>query len=501
LTKTPLALIALVALTATSRLVRLTVLPPFLDESWYISWSLKIASGMSVVRPWLAGKGVPILVNSLVLPWAHGHDLAASRAVTVAFSLVTVAALFSLASHLYDRRTAWVAALFYIACPFTLFHDRLFLADAALSAFAAIMLVASCRLALHGRTRDGVLTGVAFALGVLSKASGILLLFVPAAAWLVLARPLRRSWRALATAYAVTLLLLALPLWVFLRRTDAIRVAFAGGAGPPLERTAHNAALVGEWLWVWGTGPLCVLAIVGVAIALARVHASSLFLVVAAFGPIVLLVPTATTWYPRYLLFVAVPALTLAAHALVVLVDLVLGRREVGAFARTALLGGAATATLLPALANDLRLWTDPRRARMPAIDRFQYVDGWPSGYGVRDTVELVRRERARHPEGLTIVIRSKALPATQMALSVAFRRDDGAHIENLPLDDPARTRPLLEQWARERPTIVVASLVDGGRRPPRESWGSLAVELVGETHKPDGRACDAVYRLAPPAP
>jgi len=158
-------------------------------------------------------------------------------------------------------------------------------------------------------------------------------------------------------------------------------------------------------------------------------------------------------------------------------------------------------AVLVASLANDFRLWTDPSRARMPAIDRFQYVDGWPSGYGSRDTVEWVKGERARHPEGLTIVVRSRALPATQMALSVAFRRDAGVRIEDLPLDEPAKALPLLEQWARERPTVVVASLVDGERRPPPGTWGSLGVELVAETHKPGGQPCDAVYRVTPRAP
>jgi 4-amino-4-deoxy-L-arabinose transferase-like glycosyltransferase len=493
-------LAGLVLLCAVSRLVGLTVLPQFLDETWYISWSWRLTSGMSLVRPWLAGKGLPIFVNALVLPWAHGHDLAASRAVTVAFSLVTLAALFTLARRLYDERTAAVAALFYIACPFTLFLDRLFLADAVLSAFVALALVASCDLARQGRARDGARAGLALTFAVLSKASGALLLFVPAAAWLAFARPLQRSWRALATAYALALVLLALPLWVFLQGTSAVRVALAGSAASPLDRAARNLPLVGEWLWSWGTAPLVTLALVGVVVALARRHAPSLFLAAVAVVPLAALVLTATTWYPRYVHVVAVPALILAAHALVGLVDFALARPKLPAFARAAVLVGATTALLVPALANDFWLWTDPRRARMPAVDRFQYVDGWPSGYGVRETVALVKGERARHPEGLTIVVRSRAVPATQMALSVAFRQDPGVRIEDLPLDEPARSLPLLEQWARERPTVVVASLLDGGRRPPSGAWVSLGVELVAETHKPDGQPCDAVYRVTPRA-
>lgn len=496
MTRERAALAGLLLVGAATRLARLTVLPVFLDESWYISWSLKLTSGMSLVRPWLAGKGLPIFANALLLPLAGGHDLAASRAVTVAFSLVTAAAVFALARRLYDLRTAVVATAFYLFCPFTLFHDRLFLADAVVTTFFALALVAGCAFARSGRVRDGALCGLALALGALSKASGVLLLFVPVAAWLFLARPRRRSVAALFAATAVAVLLLAVPFSVFLRGTDAVRVAFGGGVSP-LERSSRNLAVLGEWLWTWGSAPLCLLASAALAAAFARRHGPSLYLAAVGLAPLAALVLTATTWYSRYVHFVAVPALVLAGHALVRLVDLALARTGPSGLARAAVLSVATCAALAPALSNGWRLWTDPRRARMPSSDRFQYVDGWPSGYGTRDTVDAVRRERGLRPEGLTVVLRSRALPATQMALSVAFRRDPGVRIEDLPLDDAARSVPLLEHWARERPTVVVASLLGGGRPLPPEGWGSLRVEPLAETWKPDGQPCDAVYRVS----
>jgi hypothetical protein len=489
------AVVGLVILGIASRLFRLTVLPPFLDESWYISWAMKLTSGMSLVRPWLAGKGLPIFVDALVLPLASGHDLAASRAVTVAFSAVTVAAAFALARRLYDSRTAVVAALFYVLCPFTLFHDRLFLADAVVTTFVALALVASIDLARDGRLRDGARAGLALALGVLSKASGVLLLFLPAAAWLAFARPLRRSAPALAAAYAVALGSIAVPLWIFLRGTDAVRVALADGSLSPLDRAKHNAPQLAEWLWTWATPPLCLLAVLAIVAAALRRHVPSLFLAAVALVPLAALVATATTWYPRYVHFVALPLLVLAARGVVVLVDLAPGRLTAGR--RAVLLGAASLGALVPAVANDARLWSDPRLARMPSVDRFQYIEGWPSGYGGRESVAAVKAERARHPDGLTIVVRSHALPATLMALSVAFRRDPGVRIEDLPLEDEARSLPLLERWARERPTVVVASLIDG-RPLPGGTWGTLRVETLAETRKPDGQPCDAVYRVSP---
>ena len=89
--------------------------------------------------------------------------------------------------------------------------------------------------------------------------------------------------------------------------------------------------------------------------------------------------------------------------------------------------------------------------------------------------------------------------PATVLALSVVFRRDAGVRIEDLPLDEPSNAWPLLERWARERPTVVVVSFADG-KRPP-ETWGRLRAEVIGETRKPDGQPCDLVYRVSAPAP
>lgn len=498
----PAVLLALIVLAAATRLFGIDRLPRFLDEGWYISWSWQIASGESPFRPWLSGKGISILANALVLPWAGGHDLVASRVLTVAFSLVTLVGLWALTRRLYDQRTAALAGLLYVLCPFTLFHDRLFLADPVMSTFLALLMVASVDLARRPRVREAVLAGLALTLVVLSKANGVLLAFVPAAAWLAFARPLARAPRALATAYGLAVVLLALPLARFLETTSAVRFAIGNSAVPPLERVAPNLALLGEWLRVWATPPLCALALGAAVVSLARRQAAGLFLAAIAFVPLALLVPTATVWYSRYVLFVALPGLVLAARALAGLADFGATRLGLGTDGRGWLLAAATALALGPSLVQDAALWTDPRRAEMPADDRFQYVDGWPSGYGVRDTVAWAARERARLPGGMTVVVRSHAPLTTVMALRAAFRHDPAVRVEDLPLDQPVRARPLLEAWARERPTLLVVSRIDDGRAPSSpESWAGLGASLVAETHKPNGAPCDAIYRLDPPPP
>ena len=147
----------------------------------------------------------------------------------------------------------------------------------------------------------------------------------------------------------------------------------------------------------------------------------------------------------------------------------------------------------------DFWLWTDPSRAPMPGLERLQFVDGWPSGYGVGETVQFVRDELARHPEGLTVVVNSRAHLTTRVALGVAFRRVPALRLEDLPLER-TDVLPLLERWARERPTLVVVSPVpEGQERPSPGPWAPLGATLALETRKPNGDLCDQVYRLAPP--
>ena len=59
-------LAAIILLCAATRLFGLMALPQFLDESWHISWSLKVSAGMSLVRPWLAGRIVPVAAGAVV---------------------------------------------------------------------------------------------------------------------------------------------------------------------------------------------------------------------------------------------------------------------------------------------------------------------------------------------------------------------------------------------------------------------------------------------------
>ena len=111
-------------------------------------------------------------------------------------------------------------------------------------------------------------------------------------------------------------------------------------------------------------------------------------------------------------------------------------------------------------------------------------MTGWPSGYGVRDTVEFVRAERARHPEGITVVTHARTVRTTARALDLEFAYRKDVRVEDLNFDHPDGAMPLLAEWARERPTLVVIEPPQGKSRRPgsrRSSRTSAACSAAAD--------------------
>ena len=303
-------------------------------------------------------------------------------------------------------------------CPYALVYDRLALTDPALGTFAVFVAVLCLRLVERWRARDGLLLGLVLALAVFAKALGILLFFAPAAAVLLIApRRLRRPL-PLIVAYGVAGALTAYPLLRYFQVTATVRVAVSKSDASLLQRLAENLPLCATWLWTYWTPVLLALALFAlVRAALVRSRAVA-FVGLLIAVPILAFAGVGDIWFPRYLVFLTGPFVALAAWG----ADGVAAAIEARAPRRARLISAAALAlSLLPAARADWDLLVDPPRARLVEIDRFQYVTGWPSGYGVRDTVEFVRAERTRHPDGITVVTHARTVRTTARALDLEF--------------------------------------------------------------------------------
>ena len=482
-----------------SRLVGLTALPMFLDERIHLRWASWIAQGRRLRLPFISGRGLSVYMLSAVTPYTE-DPLRAGRLLTVAVGMVTLIACHRLASRAAgDRRVADLAALFYIVCPFTLFYDRMVLTDAFLAAATALTLVLALDLAATPRLKTGVALGVAIALGVLSKTTGLVLLVVPALAVVLAAgQARRRALGPLAAAYAVAGVLAAYPLWLFFRKTDELsgamgvrenEASFAGNA-------AANLHLAAEWLWAYWTPGLVLLAAVGLLLAAARRQRwrQATLLALVATGPTIAFVAVSEIWYPRYLLFTTVPLLPLAAWGLVAAIDLARSWARLSPAVTAAVAAALLAGVLRPALRFDLALWTDPAAAPLPALDRFQYVTGWPSGYGLRDSMAFLFSQREKSAAGLLLLTPGPSTTASAVRLLTG--RDPGVEVRYVDPSSISDARTLADGTGRA--VFVIVSLIEGARLPA--AWAP-GLTRAFSSFKPDGTAADEVYRACRETP
>lgn len=466
---------------ALTRLYRLDLLPVFLDEALHITWASELLVFWR--RVMASGKLVPLAAAWTVVGWAP-DALLALRVLSAIMGGLGLWSTFLVGRAFFGRATGWVAAFLYALCPFTLFHERVGLADIFLSSFSGAVLATTIGVCRQPSLLRAVGLGLCLALAALSKVFGLVLLGTPVLGLLVLPRVGRFPWKRLAIAYAIALGLVAKPMWVFLRKSAEIGEKAAGDLSGYPQVLVTNLGGAFDVLTAWWSWPLLGLAVVGLAWAARFSPRSALLLGWSVVAPVLSVALTARVWYPRYLLFSTVPALVLAAHGACCLGRLLVGERRSGlARAAAAVLG---TAIALPAVRFDVSLLRDPASAPFPAVDRSQYVDGWTSGYGLREASQYLREVLGDRP-GITVATPKSEKRTVFLALKTYLRREPRIALREVDPDDSAAlaalTGPVVvaapEGWL---PAAFRGRWDQAGPARPIQTFrrpnGAIAVEL-----------------------
>jgi hypothetical protein len=491
------------------RTYRLTALPIFIDESLHLFWSMRVRQEPGFERPMRDGKPLQPLVLSLTVPEAE-DPLWAGRLTSVLVGAVGLLAAWQIGRRLFDEPTGVAAAVLYLACPFTLFYDRMALSDVYLSTFAALALLASIAVARDPRPATALWLGLALAGCVWSKVPGLMLAPLPVAAVLLLPPRKPGVWRALAIAYAVAALLAAYPAWYFLAKSGQIsKAAGVEEEVEVVELLAANAKDAVEWLWAYWTWPVLLAGLGALILGVARRRGPELLLAAASLTPVVAFVSLSFYWYPRYILFATVPFLVLAARGLVLLArgaatQLVPGRVESDALKGTCSgtssgahkgeqvwLAGLLAAALVPAFRFDLALLSDPVTAPLPRQERFQYVDGFSSGYGCPEAVAWLRGELAAHDERITVAAETPGRRTLFLCLRTYFMAEPRVEMRWIDPHEPVGRGMLLERAAVHPTFVVTGSKEEAGSR-----FDALGAARVAQWRKPSGVLVGELYRV-----
>jgi 4-amino-4-deoxy-L-arabinose transferase-like glycosyltransferase len=283
--------------------------------------------------------------------------------------------------------------LAYTFMPLAFFFDRMALADSLSGPFVAIALWATLRLYREPGPfqRRGwvwaLIGGLALTAAIFSKISNIIFLCLPVLAALILMpwAQWRRSGRLAGTIYAAcfaTLLPLGLMVKV-LGQSDLGLDILTRKTGTPLDALPQqiltNLGVVGGQAAAYLPFPLWAILAVALVVAIWKGGRPAWFVTSVLLVTLGLLIARTDPSFleSRYLPAYA-PLLACLAGA-----GLATAR-----FQKQPGLWLSATLMVLPGLIFVIQGWVQPDALPITQADRFQYIEGWPAGYGFREAAD-----------------------------------------------------------------------------------------------------------------
>ncbi len=395
-----------------SRLINLTSLPIFTDEAIYLRWAqiakndanwrfISLTDGKQPLYVWLAMIAMKIIKD----------PLAAGRLVSVGAGFVGMFFLGLLAWEIFkDKKVAFLAAFLYLVYPFSLFYDRMALMDGLLAVSTVIALYLEIRLVKEIRLDLALLTGMAMGAAMLVKTSGfftlyltpLLLLFFDFSQKNWVKKFFKLTFLGLISAglsqlyYAVLRLS---PLFNMIAEKDTTFVyPFKEWLKQPLTFFNGNLNGMTGWAISYLSWPLVTAVVFALIFAFKKFFRERWFLFLWFLGPFLALALFGKVLYPRFILFMTMPLLVLAASSLIE-AERVFCHCEATKWPRQShqpknrlprrllhsLLAMTVLILILPSLFFDYKILFDIKSAPLTEIDRGQYVNDWPTGWGVKE--------------------------------------------------------------------------------------------------------------------
>lgn len=352
-----------------TRTIELLRLPIFIDEALYIRWIETIVSGgWNSPLISLNEDGQPpifFLLAAAVKSLSHIDSLLLIRIISIFFGGITLWFGMKLVQSITKKKTSSaVFALLYLTSPFILMYDRLGMRDSAISC----ALVATLYF-LH--KKRWLLAGICIAAGIGIKSTAW---FVPPLAALYI-------WLTHTKTTIKTQLLILLPTLLIvssfffthtLHQTMMKNTIFITSPVQLGAQIRNNLYQTIMWFWQYLHPVVFVAIFLLVAYQFLEIKKRKTqwtFLILAAI-PLLISIGMAKIYFPRYILL---SVILLFIHIAINWHKPII----------------VAVLCLFPAFWS-YRLITDPATAPLPQIEQWQYISGWPAGYGVKETATFL---------------------------------------------------------------------------------------------------------------
>lgn len=382
------------------RLYDLLHFPIFLDEMSHIDW----ADDVYARQPFTgAANGKLFGLWWMALFTLTGDPaIFLARAATALFALIGAALLYRTAALLAGRRAGLLALLLYAVQPYGLFYDRLALTDAYVTPFALACLFFCLRWLKRGRPGAALAAGLAITGAALAKATGIVLIALPA---LTLLLPAPGGWRARLRGpiiSAATALITGGAIWTLLRWRgyDYFNTPTAVVGTSAIDTLWARLPVNFGALWAIDSAYLTQPFLIGAAVlALAAIilrPRAGLFALLALFVPLTGLLAFAVKMSARYFQFHTAFLILLAAVGAQALIARWPRLRPV-------MIGLALLWIATFALPFFVRYLAAPETLALPPLDRVEYITGDSAGFGLREIAAALNEQIRPGRSGVVI--------------------------------------------------------------------------------------------------
>jgi len=365
------------------RFTNLNSVPVFVDEAIYVRWS-QVMRQEPTLRFLPMSDGKQPLYMWVTIPFlkVFSDPLIAARGLSIASGFGSMLGLVFLTQILFSNPLiSALSALLYSVTPFTVFFDRMALADSMLAMFGIWSLWLAILFVKSGKLEHAMFLGYALGCALLTKSPAIFFYF-----WVVLTIPffikrgagfrdnfLRLS-KGLFTALIISQVMKAILIlgpnsqMAGTRNLDYM-FTFKEVISHPLSPFIGNMKSVLNWIWLLLTPSSIVLYFLSWANK--QYRKDIILLTLVSFLPLIALSSVARVFTSRYILFAVYPLIPVFALGLSWLIT------------RKGLLIKLSTAVLIfiPLVISVMYL-SKPEQSPLPFDMRNGYYEEWTAGWG-----------------------------------------------------------------------------------------------------------------------
>lgn len=390
-------LIVLTFIYFVSRFYSILSLPIFTDEAIYIRWAQIAKQDANWRFISLTDGKQPLFIWLMMISLRFIQDpLLAGRVVSVGAGFFTLIGMYFLGREIFkNNKIGLISSTLYVIFPMALVYDRMALYDSLVGAFAVWALFLTVLLVRKVRLDIALILGMVIGGGVLTKTSAFFSMYLLPVALILFdwkKKELKNRFAkwiffaiiAVIIAYGFYSIQRLSPFFHIIAEKNTIFVyPFKDWLDHPFNFLYGNLKAFWDWTIRYLTWPLLILAPLSFFVSKSFLREKAV-LFLWFIIPIVALGIFGKTLYPRFIFFMELSLLPLIAFSI----------QNISVwFKKAYLLIIFLILFFALAIKTDFLILTNFVKAYIPVSDIRQYKSDWPAGGGVKESVEILKKE------------------------------------------------------------------------------------------------------------